>query len=121
VRDRDAKFTAVFDAVFGSVGIEVIRAPVRAPRANAYAERWIGTLRRECLDRLLIVNERHLHRVLEQYVEHYNSHRPHRSLTQQPPDHDHEGDERLATVESLHSIQRTGVLGGLINEYEHAD
>ena len=82
IRDRDAKFTAVFDAVFGSVGIEVIRTPVRAPRANAYAERWIGTLRRECLDRLLIVNQRHLRLVLEQYVEHYNSHRPHRSLAQ---------------------------------------
>ena len=81
VRDRDAKFTVVFDAVFGSVGIEVIKTPVRAPRANAYAERWIGTLRRECLDRLLTVNERHLRLVLEQYVEHYNSHRPHRSLS----------------------------------------
>jgi hypothetical protein len=74
VRDRDAKFTAIFDAVLGSVGVKVIRTPVRAPRANAYAERWIGTLRRECLDRLLILNERHLRVVLAQYVEHYNNH-----------------------------------------------
>jgi putative transposase len=92
VRDRDAKFTVDFDAVFGSLSIEVIKTPVRAPRANAYAERWIGTLRRECLDRLLIVNERHLRLVLEQYVEHYNSHRPHRSLAQRSPDRHHDAE-----------------------------
>jgi putative transposase len=121
VRDRDAKFTAGFDAVLASVGITVIRTPVRAPRANAYAERWIGTLRRECLDRLLIVNERHLRVVLAQYVEHYNTHRPHRSLEQQPPEHADSGAARPATLlQSLHAVQRRGVVGGLINEYEHA-
>ena len=119
VRDRDAKFTAVFDAVFGSVGLEVMRTPVQAPRANAYAERWIGTLRRECLDRLLIVNQRHLRFVLEQYLEHYNSHRPHRSLAQRSPDRRHDA-ERPATVHSLHLVQRQEVVGGLINEYKQA-
>jgi putative transposase len=116
VRDRDAKFTAVFDAVFASVGIEVIRTAVRAPRANACAERWIATLRRECLDRLLIVNEWYPRRLLAHYVAHDNSHRPHRSLEQRPPDHDHDGVERLAAFRSVHSIRRTGVLSGLINE-----
>jgi putative transposase len=86
-RDRDSKFIPAFDAVFAALDIEVIKTPVRAPRANAYAERWIATIRRECLDRLLIVNEHHLRRVIEQYVEHYNTHRPHRSLEQRPPDH----------------------------------
>jgi putative transposase len=119
VRDRDAKFTAVFDAVFASAGIEEFRTPVPAPRANAYAERWIGTLCRECLDRLLIVNERHLRLVLEQYVEHYNSHRPHRSLAQRSPDRRHDP-ERPANVHSLHLVQRQGVVGGLINDYNQA-
>jgi putative transposase len=119
IRDRDAKFTVAFDAVFGSLGIEVIKTPVRAPRANAYAERWIGTLRRECLDRLLIVNQRHLRFVLEQYVEHYNSHRPHRSLSQRSPDRRHDA-ERPANVHSLHLVHRQGVVGGLINEYTQA-
>jgi hypothetical protein len=107
VRDRDAKFTAVLDAVFGSVGIEVIRTPVRAPRANAYPERWIGTIRRECLDRLLIVNERHLRLMLEQYVEHFNSHRLYRSIAQRSPDRRHDA-ERPANVHSLHLVQRQG-------------
>jgi putative transposase len=119
VRDRDAKFTAVFDAVFDSVGIELLRTPVRAPRANALAERWIGTLRRECLDRLLIVNQRHLRFVLEKYVEHYNDHRPHRSLAHRSPDRRYDP-EHPATVHSLHLVQRQEVLGGLINEYNHA-
>jgi hypothetical protein len=76
IRDRDAKFTTAFD---------VIRAPIRAPRANAIAERWIGTLRRECLDHLLITELRHLAVVLQEYIAHYNTHRPHRSLGQHPP------------------------------------
>ena len=85
IRDRDAKFTAAFDAVFAGADIAIIRTPVRAPRANAIAERFIGTLRRECLDHLLITGPRHLTLVLQEYVEHYNTHRPHRSLHQQPP------------------------------------
>jgi putative transposase len=85
IHDRDSKFTAGFDEVFRSDGIRTIRTPVRAPRANAFVERWIGTVRRECLDRILAVNRRHLERVLRAYIRHYNEHRPHRSLNQRPP------------------------------------
>jgi putative transposase len=85
IRDRDSKFTAAFDAVFAGADIAILRTPVQAPRANAIAERWIGTLRRECLDHLLITGPRHLALVLQEYLEHYNTHRPHRSLRQQPP------------------------------------
>ena len=85
IRDRDAKFTAAFDHVFTAEGIRVVRTPVRAPKANAYAERWVRTVRTECLDWLLIRNRRHLERVLAVYVEHYNSARPHRSLDLQTP------------------------------------
>jgi putative transposase len=85
IRDRDSKFTAAFDAVFTGADIRIIRTPVRAPRANAIAERFIGTLRRECLNHLLITGPRHLAAVLQEYVQHYNAHRPHRSLRQHPP------------------------------------
>jgi putative transposase len=80
IRDRDAKFTGVFNAVFTSEGIRILRTPVRAPRANAIAERWIGTVRRELLDRILILNRRHLGHVLAEYTTHFNQHRPHRAL-----------------------------------------
>jgi putative transposase len=85
IRDRDSKFTRDFDEVFRSEGIRVIKAPVRAPRARAHAERWVGSLRRECLDRLLILGRRHLELVVTAYTRHYNEHRPHRSLGQRPP------------------------------------
>jgi putative transposase len=85
VRDRDSKFTREFDEVFRSEGIRVIKAPVRAPKARAHAERWVGTVRRECLDRLLILGRRHLQYVLASYVLHSNEHRPHRSLAQRSP------------------------------------
>src|SRR5438105_9588929 len=85
IHDRDSKFTAGFDEVFRSDGIRAIQTPVRAPRANAFIERWIGTLRRECLDRILIVNRRQLERLLPAYIRDYNEHRPHRSLDQRPP------------------------------------
>ncbi len=85
IRDRDSKFTAAFDAVFAGADIRIIRTPIRAPRANAIAERFIGTLRRECIDHLLITGPRHLDVVLGEYVQHFNVHRPHRSLDQRPP------------------------------------
>jgi putative transposase len=85
IRDRDAKLVPAFDAVFAGADIRIIRTPVRAPRANAIAERFIGTLRRECLDHMLITGPRHLTLVLHEFVEHYNTHRPHRSLDQHPP------------------------------------
>jgi putative transposase len=77
IRDRDTKFTAAFDAVFAAEGIQVLITPVRAPRANAYAERWVGTVRREVLDRTLIFGYRQLRSVLAEYMDHYNGHRPH--------------------------------------------
>ena len=76
IRDRDSKFTAAFDAVFTGADIRIIRTPIRAPQANAIADRFIGTLRRECLDHLLITGPRHLYIVLREYVQHFNTHRP---------------------------------------------
>jgi transposase InsO family protein len=113
VRDRDTKFTAAFDAVFASVGVRIITTPARAPRANAIAERWIGTVRRECTDRLLIFGERHLRHVLTKYTDHYNRHRPHRALAQAPPD----GRSTPKADGSLRVLRRDR-LGGLIHEYK---
>ena len=118
IDDADSKFTAAFDEVFRSDGIRTIRTPVRAPRANAFIERWIGTVRRECLDRILIVNRRHLERVLPVYVRHYNEHRPHRSLDQGSPI-EALPPESEASV-ALDSVRRRDVLGGLIHEYKAA-
>src|SRR6266511_3736620 len=113
VRDRDAKFTAAFDAVFAAEAIEVLRTPVRAPRANAYAERWVGTVRREVLDRMLIVGGRQLRAVLADYVDHYNGHRPHRALGQAPP----LGPAEPPLVLPASGVVRRDRLGGLIHEY----
>jgi putative transposase len=112
IRDRDDKFTATFDAVFASVGIRVITTPVRAPQANAIAERWIGSVRRECTDRILVISERHLRHVLAEYVDHYNSHRPHRSLGQHPPN----GRDVPAPPDNVRVLRRDR-LAGLIHEY----
>ena len=86
VHDRDAKFCRGFDEVFRSDGTQVLMTPVRAPKANAYAERWVRTVRAECLDWLLILGRGHLERILRVYARHYNEHRPHRALGLQPPD-----------------------------------
>jgi putative transposase len=113
VRDRDSKFTSVFDAVFASEGIGILRTPVRAPQANAIAERWIGTARRELLDRILIINRRHLTAVLNAYVAHFNHHRPHRALGQAAP---LRSLPPPASRSQLH-LRRRDLLGGLIHEY----
>jgi hypothetical protein len=84
--DRDSKFSAAFDAVFTGEGIRIVRTPFRAPNANAHVERWVGSVRRECLDRLPIVGRRQLEHVLRVYVRHYNRGRPHRALDLQPPE-----------------------------------
>ena len=112
IRDRDGKFTAALNAVFAGADIGIIRTPVRAPRANAIAERFIGTLRRECLDHVLITGPRHLAVVLREYVAHNNTHRPHRSLRQHPPV-GHTPRRPGATVRPL----RRDRLGGLVHEY----
>jgi putative transposase len=123
VRDRDSKFTRDFDEVFRSEGIRVINAPVRAPRARAHAERWVESLRRECLDRLLILGRRQLERVIRIYAAHYNEHRPHRSLDQQPPLA--KPPPRAAPASrrgplQLDRLRRRDRLGGLLHEYELA-
>jgi putative transposase len=116
VRDRDTKFTAVFDTVFTAAGIEVLKTPVRAPRANAYAERWVGTIRRELLDRMLIFGRRHLVSVVAEYADHYNSHRPHRSLAQAP----RLGPAQPPAAFAGGRVLRHDRLGGLVGEYSQA-
>ena len=113
IRDRDAKFTAAFDAVLEAAGIRIIKAPVRAPRANAVAERWISSARRECLDRMLITGERHLRLVLDEYADHYNTHRPHRALKQSPPGRRPVPPDVSPNVRAM----RRDRLGGVIHEY----
>lgn len=119
VRDRDAKFTASFDEVFRSERIRIIRTPVRAPRANAFAERFVGTIRRECLDRILIFHRGQLEAVLTEYVDHYNTHRPHRSLDQTAPLSMSPMPPPTSPL-GVTQLRRTDRLGGLIHEYELA-
>jgi len=118
VRDRDSKFVPAFDAVFATEGVRVVRTPARTPQANAFAERWVGTVRRECLDWLLITGERHLRHVLREYADHYNTARPHRSLRLDPP---------LGLPSPLNGVRagssvlcRRDRIGGLLHEYERA-
>ena len=115
IRDRDSKFATVFDEVFASNGVRIIKTPVRSPRANSFAERYVGTLRRECLDHLLIYGERHLRQVLAEYSRHYNEHRPHQSREQRPPLH-----EPGQVLDVTARIKRRPVVNGLISEYSRA-
>jgi putative transposase len=112
IRDRDSKYSATFDEVFRSSGIRVVKTPGRAPQANAVAERLVRTVRAECLDWLLILNRRHLERVLRVYVEHYNTQRPHRALNLQPPQ-----PREPPPTATTGAIQRHDRLGSLIHEY----
>ena len=115
IRDRDAKFTSVFDAIFASEGVKTVKIPPRTPRANCYAERWVRTARAECTDRMLIYGERHLRSVLGEYAGHYNGHCPHQSRQKRPPDRDDQ-----ARVPLDLPVQRRKVLGGVISEYYQA-
>ena len=101
-----------FDAVFTAADLEVIGTPPQAPPANAFAEGWVGTARRECTDRILILGERHLAAVLRRYASHYNDHRPHQSLSQRPPNQS----TRVVDLATTR-VQRRPILSGLINEY----
>jgi transposase InsO family protein len=116
VRDRAGQFTEAFDAVLSGAGIEVVKIPPRSPRANACAERWVRTVRAEVTDRMLVAGPRHLRAVLDEYVAHYNQHRPHRAMDLRPPDG---GDTPVADLATAR-IRRHKVLGGLIHEYEQA-
>ncbi|MER7200327.1 integrase [Streptomyces sp. CB01635] len=117
LRDRDAKYTESFDAVFAADDIRVVRTAPRAPRMNAHCERIIGTLRREALDHLLIWNETHARQVLDAYARHYNGHRPHQARGQLPPLAQEHPSPLIAP--SAHGLLRTRILGGVINEYRH--
>ena len=113
IRDRDAKFTAAFDAAFTAIDVRIIKTPVRAPRANAIAERFVGSIRRELLDRTLIINQRHAEAVLGEYAHHYNSHRPHRTLGQAAPLRP----LPQPTTSDTNIVRRHDRLGGLLHEY----
>jgi transposase InsO family protein len=114
IRDRDTKFTACFDEVFASIGVEIIKTPVRSPRANAYVERFVRTFRSECLDQLLVVSRRHLESVLDEYVRHYNEARPHRGLQLSQPI------PSPVTTIGGGAIIRRDSLGGIVCEYDRA-
>jgi transposase InsO family protein len=120
IRDRGGQFTEQFDAVFESCGLRILKSPAQAPRANAICERLVGTLRRELLDRILIINQAHLRTALTEYAPHYNSARPHQGINQHVPDDD--PDHSTAKVIDLEAarIRRKPVLGGLTSEYQIA-
>jgi putative transposase len=115
IRDRAGQFTGTFDAVLAGAGIEVVKTPPRSPKANAYAERWVRTVRAEVTDRMLIFGQRHLPMILAEYEAHYNGQRPHRSRELRSPRPDHPPADL-----SKKRIQRRPLLGDLINEYERA-
>lgn len=113
IHDRDTKFSRAFDAVFRSEGIDILLTPFHAPNANAFAERWVRTVRQECLDQIIVLNQAHLRRVLNEFVLHYNTARPHQGLQQQLP-------VPIAQVQSGASVQRRDRLGGIFHEYFRA-
>ena len=115
IRDRDSKFTCAFDEVFAGNGMRIIKTPIRSPRANSFAERYVGTLRRECLDHLLIHGEQHLRHILAEYAQHYNDHRPHQSREQRPPLH-----EPGQAIDVTARIKRRQAVQALISEYRRA-
>jgi putative transposase len=115
IRDRDGKFAAAFDHVFAAAGIDVLKTPPQAPKANAYAQRWVRTVRTECLDWVLIWNRRHLERVLTDYLRHYNTARPHRGIDLDVPVAP--AANAGPRTETVGHIERVDVLGGLIHEY----
>lgn len=115
IRDREPYFTDSFDAIFQAIGVRVVPALPAVPRMNAIAERWIGSCRREATDRILITGARHLRRVVDEYADHHNTHRPHRSLRQRAPDQVTELEP--PTASSKNNIARRDRLGGLIHEY----
>lgn len=115
VRDRAGQFTAAFDTVFVDVGIQVVKIPPSCPQANGFAERFVGTIRAELTDRLLIFGQRHLRHVLAAYARHYNQQRPHRGRGLRPP-----SPVRLASTDAPSAVVRHPILGGLINEYHPA-
>jgi len=119
IRDRDAKFTAAFDEVFSATGITAIMTAPQAPKMNAIAERFVGSVRRECTDRILITSEHHLRVVLDQYVAHYNAGRSHQGdgMILRAPD---DNPNVISFPAQTDQIRRKRVLGGLINEYEAA-
>jgi putative transposase len=116
IHDRDKKLSHGFDEVFRSEGIEVTRTPIQATNANAYAERWVRTIRADCLDWILILGRRHLEHVLRVYRRHYNEHRPHRALDLRPPD----SLVPLKQATATEHVRRRDLLGGLIHEYRAA-
>jgi transposase InsO family protein len=117
VRDRGTQFIDAFDEIFRTEGLKVLRTPVRTPVANTFAERWIGSIRRELLDRTIIWNQRQLERLVTDYMSHYNQHRPHRSLDQRPPTPTH---GPPPAVPANVTVLRTSRCDGLINEYQSA-
>lgn len=110
IRDNDKKYTEAFDTVFLSEGIKVIRTPYRAPNANAYAERWVRTVREECLDKLLIINKEHLRQVMRTYIKHYNHAHPHQGIYQQAP-------IPFPASQTHGPVRHRKVLEGIIHEY----
>jgi transposase InsO family protein len=118
IRDHDRKFTDTFDAVFEAQGTRIVRTPIQVPEANGIAERFVRTVRSECLDWLLIVNTSHLQRAFTVFIDHYNGRRPHRSLDLTPPN----GRPAIgnSTGAQVIALKRRDRLGGLLHEYEHA-